>query len=254
MGSLSTLIASGIHDCTTRRFAVSMVQGIQQRFLRHEHSGGEVIVKFFQQGCAFALIATGLWFDGPACGETFVNNDTILIPGGPGSIYPSIINVSGVLGVVSDLNVTVSSITHTFSDDLDILLVGPNGLNVMLMAGAGGSTVLVNAQFTFDDQAGQLMPNTLPPLISGTYQPSNYEPLQGMPLPAPQGPYGSLLSAFNGMNPNGQWKLYVADDGAGDTGSMQGWSLQFNVVPAPGALALFALACIKCSRRRRSIT
>lgn len=215
-------------------------------------------MKSFQTVCAVALMGGALLHGETAYGQVFSNKDTLLIPGagtfGQASIYPSIINVSGAQGVVSDLNVSVTNITHTFSDDLDILLVAPNGLNVMLMAGAGGSTFLMDADFTFDDQAAEMMPNTLPPIVSGTYKPSNYEPLQGMPLPAPQGPYGSLLSAFNGMDPNGQWKLYVADDGSGDSGSMQGWSLQFNVIPAPGALGLFAISFIGRSRRRRSIT
>lgn len=234
-----------------------MVQGIQQRYRRRVHLGGEVIVKLFQTVCAVALIGGAFLHDGPAYSQVFINNDTLLIPGagtfGPASIYPSTINVTGVQGVVSDLNVSVTNITHTFSDDLDILLVAPNGLNVMLMAGAGGSTMLTDADFTFDDQAAEMMPNTLPPIMSGTYKPSNYEPLQGMPLPAPQGPYGSLLSAFDGMNPNGIWKLYVADDGSGDSGSLKGWSLQFNTIPAPGALGFFVLSCLKCGRRRRSI-
>jgi hypothetical protein len=142
-------------------------------------------------------------------------------------------------------------VSHTFADDIDVLLVGPNGANVMLMAGAGGSTVLTNASFTFDDQAMQFMPNTNPPLVSGTYLPSNYEPLQGMPLPAPQQPYGSLLSVFNGINPNGEWRLYVADDGSGDSGSIQGWSLEVTLVPVPGALIALIGSALFGSRRRR---
>src|SRR5262245_30633973 len=183
-----------------------------------------------------------------AHGQVFSSTNPIMLPAGaptatfgPASIYPLTITVSGLTGGVADLNVSVFDLFHSFSDDVDILLVGPNGANVMLMAGAGGSTALLDFDFTFDDQASQMMPNTNPPLTAGTYLPSNYEPLQGMPLPAPGGPYGNSLSVFNGINPNGDWKLYVADDGSGDTGRMEGWALEFTMVPSPGAMGLLMI-------------
>ena len=208
-------------------------------------------------GRMFTAFAGSLLFVSIAQAQVFVSNDSILLPAGapgstfgPASIYPLSITVSGLSGTIADLNVSVFDVSHTFSDDIDILLVGPNGANVMLMAGAGGSSVLSNFDFTFDDQALQMMPNTSPPLTAGTYLPSNYEPLQGMPLPAPAGPYGSSLSIFNGINPNGEWKLYVADDGSGDTGRMEGWSLEFTVVPAPSALGLLCAGVLYRRRRR----
>ncbi len=212
-------------------------------------------------GRIVALVAGLMLHASGVRGQTFTNNNLLLLPGtpgdtiGPASNYPSTIVVNGLGGVIADINVTIMGVSHTFADDIDILLVGPNGANVMLMAGAGGSTVLTNASFTFDDQALQFMPNTNPPLVSGTYLPSNYEPLQGMPLPAPQQPYGSLLSVFNGINPNGDWRLYVADDCSGDSGSIQGWSLEITLVPAPGALvAVIGVALLGCRKRRNAAT
>src|SRR5690606_30100146 len=50
--------------------------------------------------------------------------------------------------------------------------------------------------------------------------------------PAPPGPYGSALSLFDNENPNGTWTLYVVDDSAGDSGSINdGWSIELTLEP-----------------------
>src|SRR5204862_73621 len=42
----------------------------------------------------------------------------------------------------------------------------------------------------------------------------------------PAASLATALSSFIGTNPNGDWKLYVVDDAAGDTGSIRdGWTL-----------------------------
>jgi hypothetical protein len=55
-------------------------------------------------------------------GARFANNTQISITGGPASPYPSDINVAGVLGAISDVKVTLIGVTHTFPDDIDVLL------------------------------------------------------------------------------------------------------------------------------------
>src|SRR5690349_1583053 len=67
------------------------------------------------------------------------------------STYPSQITVSGEPNV-TDVNVTLNALPHTFADDADMLLVGPQGQSVILMSDAGGD-VTSNATLTFDDQA-----------------------------------------------------------------------------------------------------
>src|SRR5205823_7554770 len=64
-----------------------------------------------------------------AATQTFTNPAAITIPSGPGaaSPYPSTINVSGFTGSVVKVTVTLNNISHTFPDDVDILLVGPTG-------------------------------------------------------------------------------------------------------------------------------
>ncbi|HMP84148.1 MAG TPA: S8 family serine peptidase, partial [Verrucomicrobiota bacterium] len=71
------------------------------------------------------------------------NSAPISIPAtgssGPASPFPSTISVNGVTGTVSKVTVTLRSLSHTFPDDLDILLVGPGGQKTLLMSDCGGN-------------------------------------------------------------------------------------------------------------------
>lgn len=162
---------------------------------------------------------------------SFSNASPITIPSnaaGSASPYPSSINVAGISGTVSKVTVTLNGFNHTYTQDVDVLLVGPGGQSVFLMSDAGGSTGSVDLTLTFDD-AGIAMP--MSGLSSTTYAPTNNADGEGgdsFSAPAPGSGYGSLLSVYNGLSPNGTWQLFVADDFSGDGGSLTGgWTLNF---------------------------
>ncbi len=167
--------------------------------------------------------------DGTATsGATFASATPITIPGSgtgpaPASLYPSSIAVSGVPGTIQRVRASFTGLSHTFPDDIDILLVGPTGQKVLLMSDAGGLNDIGNINLMFSDGAPALPDSAL--LTSGTYAPTNYEVEGALPAPAPAAPYETALSAFNGTNPNGTWSLYVVDDASGDAGSLGGFSL-----------------------------
>ncbi|MFN0108319.1 MAG: S8 family serine peptidase [Blastocatellia bacterium] len=152
--------------------------------------------------------------------------------------YPGTINVTGLTGTVNKITLTLTGVNHTFPDDMDLLLVGPNGQKVILMSDAGGVTDIVNANLTFDD-TGAAIPNSSA-ITTGTYSPANYDgtTTDVFSAPAPVGPYAELLSAFNGTAPNGIWSLYVVDDSDGEVGSITGgWSLTVTTA-APGCCSV----------------
>ncbi len=161
----------------------------------------------------------------------FTNPTPIIINGdtqGPATPYPSNIVVAGIPGTIIKVTATLNNMSHTFPADLDILLVGPLGQNVMLMSDAGGSTDIVGVTLTFDDDAATQVPT---PIVSGTYQPTNLGGGDVLPAPAPAPPYGSALNVFNGTNPNGTWSLFVFDDAGADSGTIAGgWSLTIATV------------------------
>lgn len=159
---------------------------------------------------------------------------------GTGIPYPSIINVSGVPGTVVSVTATLNKLSHSFPEDLDILLVGPEGQNVMLMSDAGGSRGISNVNLTFSDSGSSGLGTGR--ISSGTYLPGNLNPFgdkDAFPAPAPPKPFGSTMSIFHGTNPNGSWQLFVLDEFTSGSGSISnGWSITIGTALAPPTSAV----------------
>lgn len=170
----------------------------------------------------------------PTTNYTFSSATLITIPAtGAGSPYPDTLVVSGIAGTVSKVTATLNGLSHTYPDDIDILLVGPGGQQTMLMSDCGGSPDLVDVTLTFDDAAFSLVPDATA-IGSGTYRPTDSATGDVLPTPAPAGPYGTSLAAYAGISPNGTWELYINDDTSGDAGSLAGgWSLTLTVTLPP---------------------
>ena len=163
---------------------------------------------------------------------TYPNTNAIIFPPGTPvpTPYPSVIYVSNVSAAIGSVSVSLRNVSHAVPDHFDILLVGPNDRTVLLMSDAGGANPINSANLTFSATASSSLPDSSQ-ILSGTYLPSNYESaLDTFPAPAPAGPYGATLTAFNGSNPNGQWRLFVYDDTTGVVGSISnGWNITFDL-------------------------
>jgi subtilisin-like proprotein convertase family protein len=139
--------------------------------------------------------------------------------------YPSTLTVTSFGGTLTDVNVTLAGVSHTYPLDLEVLLVAPTGQAVLLMRNVGGTAPgIADVDLTFDDEATQLMEVSINP-ASGSYLPSAFV-TGDLPGPAPSGPYGTNLAEFDGLDPVGEWKLFINDDSPGDTGSLASWSLE----------------------------
>ena len=189
------------------------------------------------------LAAAALWAVASVTNaQTFTNSASITIPNpgatlGAASLYPSPITVSGVGAQLTGISVTLNNFSHFYPADVDILLVGPGGQNVMLMSDVGTFFPVNNLTFTFDNVSGTSMPSGSQ-LASGTFTPTNFDPVgdvDGFPAPAPLvGPYGGSFAPFIGTNPNGTWSLYIVDDVAGNNGQLAGgWSITVTTAAAP---------------------
>ena len=167
----------------------------------------------------------------------------------PSQPSPSPIPVSGLVGTISQVIVSINGFGHQYPSDVGMLVVGPNGANTVLMNNAGDGANVAGLTLVFSSNAVAPVPATQA-LTSGTYLPSDYQakpynfltsgpnnPTPPNPLP-PSGPYATNLATFNGLSPNTTWYLYVQDDSAGDTGLLvngqgvtNGWTLQITTQP-----------------------
>jgi hypothetical protein len=188
-------------------------------------------------------------------GNTFCNTGSITFnDGGTGGFlgtaatpYPSNIVVSGLAGTIQSITVDLKGVVHTKSRDIDLLLVAPTGQKFLMMTGVGAGIyngftgppfIFIPSNLTLSDAAGSALPRSSV-ISSGTYRPASYESWANtFTAPAPAGPYdqaapvgsATFASEFNGLNPNGTWRLYATDDTSDVTGSIaNGWCLNFVV-------------------------
>ncbi len=141
--------------------------------------------------------------------NTFSNNTPLSVPDGlgdniSGGTVTKTVNVSGFVDSITDVNVTLSS-NHTYFWDMEISLIHPDGTSMKL------SNHLCNGlasgfNINFDDSGAPIVCSGNP--VTGTFSPS-----------AP-------LSVFNGKSANGVWTLSAFDWWAGDSGSLNNFSIQ----------------------------
>jgi len=79
----------------------------------------------WQTSTKLAVMLTMI-FSGSVFAQTFSAGAATTINDDNTTPYPNTVNVAGV-GVISDISVTLTGLSHTWPSDLDILLVSPTG-------------------------------------------------------------------------------------------------------------------------------
>ena len=119
-------------------------------------------------------------------------------------------------GTLIDLNVEITA-QHTYDGDISIYLMAPNGTQIALSTGNGGSgDGYINT--VFDDEAESSIASGSAP-FSGHYQPE-----------------GSL-SSLDGSSISGDWILIIYDNGPNDEGSLDEYCLHLQYDGEPVAIA-----------------
>jgi subtilisin-like proprotein convertase family protein len=160
---------------------------------------------------------------------------------GRGRMADAVIDVPDSF-IIFDLDVNIS-LTHGALFDLQIILQSPTGTNVLLNP-AGNSAFIVkgedglrpvggSVQWFFDDEAKVSIEQATEP-YSGPYQPVE------------------LLSAFDGENAFGQWRLRIYDAFYNDTGTFNRFELTVTAPePATAVLLTFGIGLVSLFKPRR---
>jgi len=189
-------------------------------------------------GVADTFTSTTQPVPGPGGAQSFAGGAVSILDNRGGSPYPSTVSVTGMIGTLTKVTVRLAGLTHAYPDDIDVALVAPGGQAVLLMSDVGGAAGLAGVSLTFDSEAPGVLPDVTQ-IVAGVYRPTNVGAADAFPAPAPAGTYGTALTAFNGFDPNGTWRLHVVDDEGGDVGSLTGWVLTVsatNTPPPPDAI------------------
>lgn len=165
--------------------------------------------------------------------RTFSNSTEVTTPGsGQATPYPSEIQVSGFRkGKIKRVRVFLNGYSAPVPDNIDVMLSTTQipGQTAVIMSDVGAAVAVSDIDLILDDDATTSLPDAaIPPLVSGTYKPTNYNgTAESFPAPAPTPSGNSALSVFNGANPNGTWQLWVDDDpGNGPAQFASGWSIE----------------------------
>lgn len=153
-----------------------------------------------------------------------INDDTTADP------YPSTIQVSGIKkGKVIDVNVILRGLNHGFPDNIDAVLVAPGGASTVLMSDVGGATDALSVTLRLDDEAAAALPDTTA-LENGAFKPANFGAGADTYPQLGAAPTAANLSLLDGGNPNGEWRLFVVDDAAANSGAFSGgWDLELTI-------------------------
>lgn len=163
--------------------------------------------------------------------------------------YPSSLSISGQTGTITEAVVKIYGLNETNTADLDVLLEKADGggasqANIILFSDVGGGDATANDDtevVTFRDGAPAVGNNG--GLPAGTYAPTNRGGgADVFPSTAPSPSGSTLLSTFDGLSPNGAWRLYVVDDSLNfSNGSVHKWCVQLSLsgdptfTPVPGS-------------------
>jgi hypothetical protein len=128
------------------------------------------------------------------------------------------------------VNLEILGLTHRRPHDLQLLLVGPGGQNLRVMSGGDGPPESRALDLTFDDEAQVFLPDGYEKIEPGSYRPTQHTSYNPFLSPAPTPSEATALSVFDGTDPNGQWKLFVAQGGR-DPGLIADWSLDITMTP-----------------------
>jgi subtilisin-like proprotein convertase family protein len=145
---------------------------------------------------------------------------------------PNTVTGVGTIGGCVTIDNVQINVTHQWTGDIAILLIGPSGQILDLSTANGGSgDNYSNTIFT--DNTSAFITQGMPP-YAGTFRPEGRttnlsQPYTNFPALGTH----TFANTYNGTNANGVWTLYINDFAVADIGEILSWSITFNIGGAP---------------------
>jgi len=207
----TTLTTLSLSQGQSSSFAVQFVPqstGVKTDTISFTHNGSNTTTPF-----TITVTGEGLATP-PSSASIAATGLPLAIPDlSPTGVSSSLFCTQG--GTVLSVSVSALNITHTFNGDLRIRLIAPDLTTVTLSAKRGVSSNGFSG-VVFDDLAPTPVSamSTAAIVITGSFSPDQ------------------PLATFKGVTAFGNWTLFIVDDGSGDFGTLDGWSL--NVLTTAG--------------------
>jgi subtilisin-like proprotein convertase family protein len=166
--------------------------------------------------------------------------------------------VIGANETITDVDLTLFGLNHTWMGDLVVTLSGPGGTATIMnrtgsVTGVGsGDSSDFGGDYTFSDGGANLWSAAFAATGAEIIAPGIYSAsTTGANIQL--GTQLSLNAIFGGTLTAGTWTLTVSDNSADDTGVLGGWGLSIisTAIPEPGSLGLIGLAGLALAARRR---
>jgi subtilisin-like proprotein convertase family protein len=138
---------------------------------------------------------------------------------------------------ITDVNVIIGSLTHTWDADLELRLISPGAALTLVLVNNRGSNGQNFTDTTLDDSAATAIVDGSAP-FTGSFRPED------------------ALSALNGLNGGGVWTLWIQDQAGADSGTLNSWALDISStdeVPEPGTSLLAGLGLFAAALLRRKM-
>lgn len=163
---------------------------------------------------------------------TFENNTVVNVPDRNSANFPSgestiVISQNSTISDASKVSIELD-IAHTFSSDVALELIAPNGDKCGIINKINGTEEFITGnKLTFNSLHTVFLVPVGGVYITGNYAPSFAPGLTQVATPISITPI-ALSTFFNGKSINGTWKIKMYDCTPIDTGKINSWRIKFD--------------------------
>lgn len=186
----------------------------------------------------------GEWAAYPTGGATTARLANAFLVDHEGSVWLSVergllqlrVTPVAVLGAAEGLSGDEVTSVHAARDG-STLGYGDNGFSITLSDLAAADVHTYRTTVTGNELTPIMTANPAAPLTGNSQTDGRTADLGTVLTSSPR---ITTLGTFAGLNPNGEWTLFLSDLSGGGLAQLESWSLEFTVVPEPESAAMLS--------------